>query len=112
MISDDSCSIGGHLVTYGAMSKKPLTLGAGLLIFHDLHFHGFWVSRWSDQHPVEKEAMLEEIFRYIASGELKDVPMETTVWKRDTKEDELKAAIERSTQGFGGKKQVFVFEDE
>ena len=56
--------------------------------------------------------MLEEIFRYIASGELKDVPMETTVWKRDTNEEELKAAIERSTQGFGGKKQVFVFEDE
>ena len=94
------------------MSKKPLTLGAGLLIFRDLHFHGFWVSRWSDQHPVEKEAMLGEIFRYIASGELKDVPMETTAWKRDTKEEELKAAIERSTQGFSGKKQVFVFEDE
>ncbi|KAG0132036.1 hypothetical protein HOY82DRAFT_518394 [Tuber indicum] len=111
----DLCKLldtGGHLVTYGAMSKKPLTLGASLLIFKDLHFHGFWVSRWSDQHPAEKEAMLEEISRYISSGELKDVPMETTVWKRDTKEEELKAAIERSTQGFGGKKQIFVFEDE
>ncbi|RPA96484.1 NAD(P)-binding protein [Choiromyces venosus 120613-1] len=111
----DLCKLldtGGHLVTYGAMSKKPLTLAASLLIFKDLHFHGFWVSRWSDQHPSEKEAMLDDIFNSIASGELKDVPMEVTVWRRDTKEEELKAAIERSTQGFSSKKQIFVFEDE
>jgi trans-2-enoyl-CoA reductase len=93
------------------MSKKPFTLGASHFIFQDLHFHGFWAATWSVKHPEEKKAMLDEIFGYMESGKLKDVPFDITVWKWDTKEEELKAAVERSGQGFHGKKQIFVFED-
>lgn len=36
---------GGHHVTYGAMSKQPLKLPNGLLIFKALRLHGFWMTR-------------------------------------------------------------------
>lgn len=55
--------------------------------------------------------MIDELFGYIKSGEFKDIPVEETVWRSDTKVEELKDAIERSGQGFGGKKQVFIFEE-
>jgi len=102
---------GGQVVTYGAMAKQPVTLSASSLIFRDMHLHGFWVSRWSDANPEAKRQMVEEILGMIQRGELKDVPVEKTVWTSATKEDELKAAIAKSGQGFGGKKQVFVFEE-
>ncbi|KAL0633568.1 mitochondrial 2-enoyl thioester reductase [Maublancomyces gigas] len=101
---------GGNLVTYGAMSYQPITIPTGLLIFKDIRFRGFWVSTWSDKHPDEKQAMIDELFGYIKTGEFKDVPIQETMWNSDTKVEELKAAIERSSKGFGGKKQIFVFE--
>jgi len=101
---------GGYVVTYGAMAKQPVTLSAGSLIFKDIRAHGFFVSRWSDANPEAKRGMVEEIFEMIQSGEFKDVPIEKTVWNSETKEDVLKAAIAKSGQGFGGKKQMFVFE--
>jgi len=102
---------GGHVVTYGAMSKQPLNLNASALIFKDIHAHGFWVSRWSDNFPEEKAAMVAEIFGYIQKGEFKEVPFEKTVWNDETKEEELLSAVENSGQAYGGKKQVFVFEE-
>ena len=35
----------GCMVTYGAMSKSPIRVGASMLIFKDLRFEGFWVSK-------------------------------------------------------------------
>lgn len=36
----------GTLVTYGAMSRQPLKVPNGLLIFRGLNFQGFWLRRW------------------------------------------------------------------
>jgi len=49
------------IVTYGAMSKQPLRLGNGLLIFKDISFHGYWISRWY------KNAKREEVYRMFDS---------------------------------------------
>lgn len=37
---------GATQVTYGAMGRQPLRVPNGMLIFRDLSFRGFWVSRW------------------------------------------------------------------
>ena len=37
---------GGVVVTYGAMGRQPLKIPNGLLIFKDLRFVGFWLTRW------------------------------------------------------------------
>jgi NADPH:quinone reductase-like Zn-dependent oxidoreductase len=42
---------GGIHVTYGAMSRRPLTVPNGLLIFKDLQLRGLWVSRWIESAP-------------------------------------------------------------
>jgi mitochondrial enoyl-[acyl-carrier protein] reductase / trans-2-enoyl-CoA reductase len=41
----------GTLVTYGAMARQPLKIPNGLLIFRNLEFKGFWVSRWLRRLP-------------------------------------------------------------
>jgi mitochondrial enoyl-[acyl-carrier protein] reductase / trans-2-enoyl-CoA reductase len=56
-------SHGGTLVTYGGMAKEPLGLPTELLIFKDIKFVGFWVSRWSDVHAVEKK---RTVMRYYS----------------------------------------------
>jgi NADPH:quinone reductase-like Zn-dependent oxidoreductase len=36
----------GTLVTYGAMSREPLTVDNRSLIFQDIRFVGFWITDW------------------------------------------------------------------
>jgi len=60
---------GATLVTYGAMSKEALKIPNGFLIFSDLHFRGFWLTRWLRGASEEtKGAVFAEIFRLAASG--------------------------------------------
>jgi NADPH:quinone reductase-like Zn-dependent oxidoreductase len=60
---------GGSLVTYGAMSKEALKIPTGFLLFRDLAFHGFWLTRWLQRAATdERDAMFGEIFRLAAAG--------------------------------------------
>jgi trans-2-enoyl-CoA reductase len=36
------------MVTYGGMSKQPLTIPTGAFIFKDITLRGFWLTRWLD----------------------------------------------------------------
>ena len=60
---------GAALVTYGAMSKEALKIPNGFLIFRDLDFCGFWLTRWlrSASHG-ERDAVFGEIFRLARRG--------------------------------------------
>lgn len=100
---------GGHFVTYGAMSKQPLTLPASLLIFKDVHFHGFWVSKWAEREPDEKKRTVEHVLELVRKGEFKDVPVEELPWEWETKEEELIGAVKGTLEGFRKGKGVFVF---
>ncbi|KAF8783028.1 Enoyl-[acyl-carrier-protein] reductase like protein [Argiope bruennichi] len=53
---------GGTLVSYGAMSKQPLMINTGSLIFNDIRLRGFWMTKWKDVHSKEEaEQMINEI---------------------------------------------------
>ncbi|MCJ1344857.1 mitochondrial 2-enoyl thioester reductase, partial [Peltigera leucophlebia] len=52
---------GGSVITYGNMNNKPLSLSAGSLIFRDLSFRGFWLSKWAERHPTEKIKTINKI---------------------------------------------------
>lgn len=99
------------LLTYGAMAKQPLSIPAGMLIFKDLRFAGFWVSRWSDACPEEKFGAVKEVLRLTREGKFKDTPFTETKWDFGTKEDVLKEAVNGTLEGFRGGKGVFVFGD-
>jgi trans-2-enoyl-CoA reductase len=60
---------GGTLVTYGAMSRQPLRIPNGLLIFEDVRCRGFWMSRWyREASPEASSAMFAELFALARSG--------------------------------------------
>jgi trans-2-enoyl-CoA reductase len=104
-------SSSGHLVTYGGMSKQPLQLPTGLLIFKDIKFSGFWVSRWSDAHPEEKKKTVDEILDLTRKGLFKDIPVQEMTWNWDTEEAKLKEAVQGTLEGFRAGKSVFVYGD-
>ncbi|KAL8894791.1 MAG: hypothetical protein Q9207_008410 [Kuettlingeria erythrocarpa] len=104
-------SPGGTMVTYGGMSKSPMKVGAGMLIFKDLRFVGFWVSRWGDQFSEEKLATIEEILGLIREKKFKDVPMVEVPWSYETKKEELVDAVQGTLEGFRKGKGIFKFGD-
>ncbi|KAM0805954.1 hypothetical protein BDR22DRAFT_878219 [Usnea florida] len=104
-------SSGACMVTYGGMSKKPMLVGASMLIFKDIRFSGFWVSRWSDAHPEEKTRTVDELLDMMRKGDLKDTPMVEVTWNWDTKKEELVDAVQGTLDGFRKGKGVFVFGD-
>jgi trans-2-enoyl-CoA reductase len=99
----------GKMVTYGAMSKKPVQLPTGLLIFKNIGFEGFWVSKWSESNPEEKDACVQEILDLTREGKFKDIPMQPLKWEWGTKQEELVQAVAGGLEGFRSGKSIFVF---
>lgn len=104
-------SSSGCLVTYGAMSKSPMRVGASMLIFKDLRFNGFWVSKWADANPHDKMETVEGILAMTRSGEFKDVPTVEIPWNWDTRKEELVKAVDGTLEEYRKGKGIFMFGD-
>ncbi|VDB87533.1 unnamed protein product [Peniophora sp. CBMAI 1063] len=62
-----------HLVSYGAMSKEPLSIPTSYFIFKNLAAHGFWQSRWYKTHTLaERSVLMEELVGYMSNGKLRE----------------------------------------
>ncbi len=62
---------GGVHVTYGAMGRVPTKIPAGLLIFKDITFRGFWVTRWKEQASRQAvQEMINELAGMARMGQL------------------------------------------
>jgi mitochondrial enoyl-[acyl-carrier protein] reductase / trans-2-enoyl-CoA reductase len=99
---------GGHIVTYGAMSRKPLTIPASFLIFKDLHFDGFWLSAWGDRNPELKKETIESILTLYREGKFKEPPMDEIKWDWDTKLESLIGGVNKIWES-NRQKGIFVF---
>ncbi|KAL0436500.1 UNVERIFIED_CONTAM: Enoyl-[acyl-carrier-protein] reductase, mitochondrial [Sesamum radiatum] len=63
---------GGTMVTYGGMSKKPITVSTSSFIFKDLSLRGFWLQKWmSSEKAKECRDMIDYLLSLTRSGELK-----------------------------------------
>jgi mitochondrial enoyl-[acyl-carrier protein] reductase / trans-2-enoyl-CoA reductase len=81
----------GTIVTYGAMGRQPLKIPNGLLIFRNLEFKGFWVSRWVKRlPPVQAGEMWSSLASLSLQGKLR-IPIHRVYPLR-----ELPAAIEEA----------------
>ncbi|KAF5367034.1 hypothetical protein D9758_004019 [Tetrapyrgos nigripes] len=82
-------SNGAHLVSYGAMSKQPISLPTSLFIFKDLMTHGFWQTRWSKTHSrEEKEELIGKLAGWMSRGQLQAPEHEIiTLGKNETDEE-------------------------
>ena len=60
---------GGVLVTYGGMSKLPVTLATSKFIFKDITCRGFWLTHWTKHCTREqKDEMFDELYHYTRKG--------------------------------------------
>lgn len=99
--------VGTTLVTYGGMSKQPLIVPTAALIFKDIVMCGYWMSRYNLE--VTKEAkveMLEAVSEFIRKGQLKPPILEPVLLK------DYKLAVQRTQEGYIGRKQLFVMDEE
>lgn len=92
---------GGKLVTYGGMSKQPLLVPTGPLIFKDISLHGFWMTRWYSKTSAEKRKdMMDSLITLTKEGRLKAPEMDFVPF------DDFATAIRRTLQG--NRKQLLV----
>jgi trans-2-enoyl-CoA reductase len=53
---------GGTMVTFGGMSKQPVTIPTSQLIFRDLRLRGYWHSRWMVENSLfERQQLVDEL---------------------------------------------------
>jgi trans-2-enoyl-CoA reductase len=94
------------VVTYGAMSLKPLTVPNGMLIFKNLRFTGFWVTKWYDNAIAEeRRETFEPIFEMAKRGKLRTKV--EAIYSLGEAKQAIKHAMENKRSG----KIVFDFSD-
>uniref|UniRef100_A0A2M4ALQ0 Enoyl-[acyl-carrier-protein] reductase, mitochondrial n=1 Tax=Anopheles triannulatus TaxID=58253 RepID=A0A2M4ALQ0_9DIPT len=97
----------GVMVTYGGMSREPVTVPTASLIFKDLRFVGFWMTRWTKENAASpaRAEMFNELFGLIDRGALKAPAHEMIAF------EEYITAVTNALniQGFVGKKYIFKF---
>lgn len=63
---------GGTMVTYGGMSKKPITISTSSFIFKDLALRGFWLQKWiTGNDAIACRPMIDYLLNLVRRGELK-----------------------------------------
>lgn len=94
----------GKLVSYGGMSKRPLEIPVGPMIFKQIELHGYWMTRWNADEKNEKERtkMLEYLTNLMKNGKFKHADCEVN------KLNDYEKALSKSLEGYS-KKQIFVF---
>ncbi|KAM5532871.1 hypothetical protein V8D89_013423 [Ganoderma adspersum] len=93
-----------HLVSYGAMSKKPLSLPTSLFIFKNLATHGYWQHRWYQDHSRQER---ENLLRTLTGLKLKEPEHEILDLSGEasdkTATKKLQEALVRMEAGFSKK---------
>ncbi|PZC74474.1 hypothetical protein B5X24_HaOG207831 [Helicoverpa armigera] len=96
----------GCMVTYGGMSRKPVSIPTSAFIFKNLSFFGFWMTAWNTKaSKSDKDKMMSEVISLMCEKKLK-APVHKMV-----KLDEFKEAISNTltSKGFRGRKYILDF---
>jgi len=104
-----------YLVSYGAMSKQPLSLPTSLFIFKNLTSVGFWQSRWYKTHTREdKESRMKTLVDLVAQGKLQVPEHEIlTILAEDSDEvagEKVRDIFAKISEGQYGKKVLLKIE--
>lgn len=102
---------GGEVVTYGAMGRQLLTVPASLMIFRDVRFRGFWVSRWGRENEEGRREMVREILGWMREGRVRESGGREVRWGEEAKVEDLRAEVQKGLEGGRGK-GVLVFDQE
>ena len=92
------------VVTFGAMSLRPLKIPNGLLIFKDLRFRGIWINKWYNNATMdERMEAFRQLFEMAKRGLLK------TKVEKAYPLSEAKTAVAHAAQGKRSGKIIFEF---
>ncbi|SCU81392.1 LAMI_0B06040g1_1 [Lachancea mirantina] len=98
------------MLTYGGMSKMPVTLPTSLLIFKGLKCLGFWITENSRRDPSSKLTTVNEVVELYSKGVIKSPRDDVRAIEWDVsnaKDDEVLQLI-RNSINVKGKKNVIV----
>lgn len=98
------------MLTYGGMSKQPVTLPTSLHIFKGLTSKGFWVTENNKKNPQEKIDNIKDFIKLYTEGKIispKD-EMATIEWDATNASDEEVLELIKKGINSKGKKQVVV----
>ncbi|KAI6112091.1 hypothetical protein EDD17DRAFT_1467561 [Pisolithus thermaeus] len=95
-----------HLVSYGAMSREPLSVPTSLFIFKNLTCHGFWQSLWySRKSKQERERLMENLVGLMRHGKLRCPEHEVLeIGGSEGDEEKISDVMKRLRDGRYGKK--------
>jgi len=89
-----------HLVSYGAMSKEPLSLPTSLFIFKNLKCHGFWQSQWYENSSrLQRDQLMETLVNYFRDGQLKSPDYRTISIEKHLSDEEAGQRIRDIMRG-------------
>ena len=92
------------VVTFGAMSLRPLKIPNGLLIFKDLRFRGIWINKWYNNATMDQRMeAFRQLFEMAKRGLLK------TKVEKAYPLSEAKTAVAHAAQGKRSGKIIFEF---
>ncbi|KAF8328393.1 uncharacterized protein EI90DRAFT_3146154 [Cantharellus anzutake] len=103
-----------NLVSYGAMSKQPLSLPTSLFIFKNLTAHGFMLGTWFQRHSMdERRTVMQEIIGMLENGQIKEPAYEILPLRGNDVEitRTLQNVLSKLEEGSHGKKFILQFVD-
>ncbi|MCJ1463151.1 mitochondrial 2-enoyl thioester reductase [Pseudocyphellaria aurata] len=104
-------SPGGQLVTYGNMSRHATRVSTSSMIFRDIVYRGFWLTRWSEAHPEEKRKTVEQLLELLRENTLQCGISRPTYWGMGVAKETLIQPISRTFSDNRYGKDCFVFEE-
>lgn len=97
------------MLTYGGMSKQPVTLPTSLHIFKGLTSKGFWITENNKKNPQEKVENIKDFIQLYRDGKIISPKEEinTVDWDvHSTNDEQLLEMIKNAIDGTGKKQMV------
>lgn len=99
----------GVMVTYGGMSREPVVVPTGFLVFKNISYKGFSIGRWTFNNAFsdERKNMNQELLDLMECGKLVAPPHELVALR------DYKTGLEKAlnSTGFVGKKMLLALDD-
>lgn len=89
---------GGTVVTYGAMSRRPITIPSSMFLFRDIRFRGFWLQQWNKEHTLEERKQMYNTLLNLMKDKKLTLNTEVVNFEKG-----IYDAISKSTQSHGKK---------
>jgi trans-2-enoyl-CoA reductase len=94
---------GGLMVTYGGMSRQPVTVTTAMFVFNNIRVVGFSLVKWLQENSAQaRDEVVNDVIELAQSGHLK--PVMHTPWRLE----DFKMAVSQAMKPRQTSKQIFL----